>query len=149
MQRADSLLKPVIRDLGIEDSLRLAEIRRNWTVLFSEPVSSRMFPSFLSRGELVLTVDSPVWLQQLNLCKGDILLKLRASGIGNVRFKLGRVSACATRKAKSPKCKTRVLTDNEQTFITETAALIKDEDLKQSLKTALGKAITSGKTKIR
>ena len=90
MQRADSLLKPVIRDLGIEDSLRLAEIRRNWTVLFSEPVSSRMFPSFLSRGELVLTVDSPVWLQQLNLCKGDILLKLRASGIRESR----NVSVC-------------------------------------------------------
>ncbi len=52
-----------------------------------------MSPSLLARGELLLTVDSPVWLQELNFFRGDILRKLSSYGVSAIRFRIGRVSA--------------------------------------------------------
>ncbi len=148
MYRADSLLKAYIKDLGIEDGIGLSEIKRNWNALFHEPLSHHMSPSLLARGELLLTVDSPVWLQELNFFRGDILRKLSPYGVSAIRFRIGRVSANVKPGAGSRKAKVKKLTDAEQAFIRETVAEMCDEGLKETLKLTMEKAITSGKTKI-
>ena len=149
MHRADSLLKPYIKDLGIEEGIRLSEIKRNWNALFNKPLSLHMFPAMLTRGELLMTVDSPVWLQELNFYRGDILRKLGPYGVGTIRFRLGRVSAREKPGATGREDKVKRLSNAEETFIRETVAGMCDETLKESLKTTMEKAITSGKTKIR
>ncbi len=149
MHRADSLLKPLVRDLGIEDSVRLLEIKRNWNNLFREPLSRHMTPSLLSRGELLLMVDSPVWLQELNFYREEIIKKLCHYGVGAVRFRLGRASVRVKPKGGSLKPNIKCLTDKERSFVRETVAKISDEGLKNTLGATIEKAIASGKTKIR
>ena len=149
MKRADSLLAPVIRDLGIVDGVRLAEIKRNWYSLFQKPLSYHMAPSLFSKGELLINVDSPVWRQELNFYKEDILKKLRPYGVSAVRFRLGRVSLTEKTGTKGKREEFKTLGAEERSYIDETISEIQDESLKETLKTTMEKAITSGKTKIR
>jgi hypothetical protein len=107
-----------------------------------------MFPSLLSGGELLLTVDSPVWLQELNFCRDMIIRKLESYGVRTIRFRLGRVSAKAQSGAAGQKQKTKRLTGTEQAFIEETVDKIPDEGLRETFKATMEKAIVSGKTKI-
>lgn len=150
MRRADSLLQTFIRELGIEDSVRLAEIKKNWRNLFNEPLSFHMSPCSLSGGELLINVDSPVWLQELHYHKENIIEKLSPYGIREVRFRLGRVS---TRGRPGERGQQRTFADNqltteERAYIEETLSQIDDEALRGTVKTAIEKAIASGKTKI-
>ena len=92
MKRADSLLSPFIRELGIEDGVKLAEIKRNWCNLFNKPLSYHMSPLILSKGEILLNVDSPVWLQEITFYKEDIIKKMSSYGVKAIRFRLGKVS---------------------------------------------------------
>ena len=96
MKRINSLCIPLIRNLGIEEGVRFAEIRKDWFSLFSKPLVSHMSPCALSNGELLLNVDSPGWLQELHYYKNDILKKMSSYGVKTVRFRMGRVSMKTT-----------------------------------------------------
>ncbi len=146
MKRADSLLSPVIRELGIEDSVKLAEIKKTWHNLFNKPLSYHMSPFKLSEGEIFLNVDSPVWLQELNFYKEEIIRKMSSYGVRAVRFRLGRVSKKS--EVRSQKSEVRRLTHEELSYVEETVSQIGDDALKGAVKMAIEKAIASGKTKI-
>ena len=109
-----------------------------------------MSPSLLARGELLLTVDSPVWLQELNFYRRDILKKLRFLWCQRDTFQV-RKGFCKSEVGSqgAKRQQSRDSPDTEQAFIRETVAEICDEGLKESLKVTMEKAITSGKTKIR
>lgn len=92
MKKADSLLDPVLRKLGIEAGVRLARMKSEWHTLFRKPLSLHMSPVRLSEGELLLSVDSPIWIQQLNYYKREIIDTLAGYGVKEVRFRIGRVS---------------------------------------------------------
>ena len=147
LNRVDSLLTPFIREFGIEDGVRLADIKRNWYNLFNKPLSYHMSPSMLSGNEIVLNVDSPVWLQELKFYKEDIIKTLSLYGVKAVRFKLGRVSKKSG--VRSQKSRVKSLNDSEHSFIEEIVSHLKDEPLRAVVKTAIKKAIEKGKTKIR
>jgi hypothetical protein len=148
VNRVDSLLIPFVRDLGIEDGVRLAEIKMNWHNLFNKPLSYHMSPSMLSGDEIVLNVDSPVWLQELNFYKEDIIKKLSAYSVKAVRFRLGTLMTSTSRGRISKKSEVRRFTTEELSYIDEAVSQIEDEKLKEVAKTAMEKAIASGKTKI-
>jgi hypothetical protein len=149
VRRADSLLAPVIRDLGIRNGVRLAGIRKAWSSVFTGPLPLHTYPLVLSGNELLIAVDSPVWLQELQFHREDILRRLSPYEVKAVRFRIGRVSTYAEPPVRSRKTGARSLTDKERSFIQEEASKVSDEDLKEQLKTTIEKSITSGKTKIR
>jgi len=143
----DSLLIPFIRELGIEDGVRLAKIKRNWHNLFNKPISHHMSPSMLSRGEILLNVDSPVWLQELQYYKDDILKKMRSYGVKAVRFRIGRVS-----KKSGVRCResdVRKPTHEELSYIENITSKINDEALRETVRRTIEKAITSNRGKVR
>jgi hypothetical protein len=107
VKRADSLIIPLIKELGVEDGVRLAEMKKNWDDLFNEPLVSHMSPFMLSEGEVILNVDSPVWLQELNFLKEDIIKKLHHYGVRSVRFRLGKVSTGIKSGIRSQKTEAR------------------------------------------
>jgi hypothetical protein len=148
VKRVDSLLGYLIKNLEIEDGVRLAEIRKNWQFLFQKPLAYHMAPSRLSGGDLLLNVDSPVWLQEMNIHRQAILQKLTPFGVSSVRFRLGKVSPLKTSEVKSQKTKPGTLNAEERSYIEQTISQINDDRLKKTVKTALEKAISSGKTKI-
>jgi hypothetical protein len=148
VRRADSLIAPLINDLGIRDGVRLAGIRKDWSSIFAEPVPLHTYALMLSGDELLIAVDSPVWLQELQFYRENIVKKLAPYGVQAVRFRIGRVSAPSKPKGRSRRVGVRSLTDKERSFIQEEASRVSDERLKETLKTTIEKAITSGKTKI-
>jgi hypothetical protein len=149
VKRADSLVFSLVRDLGIENSIRLIEIKKNWHNLFNEPLSSHMAPYKLSEGEILLNVDSPVWLQELNYFKKDVIEKLNPYGVRDVRFKLGRVSKIIKSGVQSQKSRVKPLTTEEISYIQKTVSQIDDKELRETVRRTIEKAITLNKTKVR
>lgn len=148
VKRADSLLTHFIRDLGIEDGIRLSRMKKEWYTLFQKPLSYHVSPCRLSEGELLLNVDSPVWLQELNFFKEEIIKKLGSYGVREVRFRLGRIPRAENAAATYKKSREKHLKDGELEFVENTVSQVNDEALRVTVKLALEKAITSGKTKI-
>jgi len=149
VKRAGSLLTGVIRDLDIEDGVTLEEIRRRWDTLFRQPVPSHMAPFLLSHGELLIAVDSPVWLQELRFRQDDILRKLSPFRIKSVRFKLGKISrqvSLAARDSASRK-KSGTLNAEEESLIDDTVSIVDDEELRGTIRSAIRQSILAGKTK--
>lgn len=144
MKRADSVLTPFIRELGIEDGVKLAEIRRNWYNLFDKPLSYHMSPLILSKGDILLNVDSPVWLQELTFYKEDIIKKMSSYGVKAVRFRLGRVSTKVKSGIQGQKSRVKQLTTEELSYIEETVSKINDEKLKETVQKAMKKSFATG-----
>lgn len=149
MKRADSLLAGVFRELGIEDGVKLGEIRRRWNSLFRKPLPSHMAPALLSRGELLIVVDSPVWLQELRFRQDDILRKLRPFRVEAVRFKLGKVSLNVSSDAqrRALQKKPGILDGGELSLVEDMVSSVDDAELRETIRSAIGKAILAGKTK--
>ncbi|MBI5639039.1 MAG: DUF721 domain-containing protein [Nitrospirae bacterium] len=141
MEKTDSLLKPILKKLGIADGVCLSRIKTEWDNIFTEPLSSHMFPSKLFEGELLLNVDSPIWMHQLGFYKQEILKKLRRYGIRDVRFSLGRIPR--KKGSEQPPKNTRCLTPRDITFIDEIISGITDNDLKEAVREAAKKSLQS------
>lgn len=91
MERAGSIVRSIVRDLGMEEGLQLSKIKRGWPELFRPPLGLHMSPVALKDSELLLNVDSPEWLQQISFLKADVLGRLVPFGVSEIRLKLGRV----------------------------------------------------------
>jgi hypothetical protein len=145
VKRADVLLKPLIHELGIIDGIRLAQIKSHWHTLFQKPLAYHMSPATLSGNELLLNVDSPVWLQELKFFQGDIIKKLTPYQVRTVRFRLGRVNTIANQEGKESRLKGRPLTEHDRTFIENSVAEVLDSELRETLQKTIAKAMTAGK----
>jgi len=143
VKRADSLLAPIIRNLGIEDSIRLGRIKKEWAGVFEKTISFHTCPASLKEEELLVNVDSPVWLQQLSFYKEDIVKKLRGFGVKAVRFRLGRVFP--EKKKEQEVLKKRLLTSGDNAYIEETVSSIPAGELRDKIKKAIEKSFVYGK----
>jgi hypothetical protein len=154
VRKLDSILRPVVKNLEIEDGVRFSEIKKNWLLLFQKPLIYHVAPALFSEGELVLNVDSPGWLQELKFFTGDIVKKLNPYGVKTIRLRLGRVAL----NHKGPRgavskdgvCgqTARQFTPEEISYVSRTVSEIDNEDLRGTIGTVLRKAISSGRTKI-
>lgn len=154
MKKLSVFIPPILKGLGIEDGAKLAMIKKEWRNLFNEPLSLHMSPSMLSEGEILLTVDSPAWLQQLNFYKEDIIKKMGSYGVRSVRFRLGKVSAQTESGVRSQGSRVKRLTTHDSRFTTEellyieeTVSSISDQELRDKIRKAIEKSITTGRTK--
>jgi hypothetical protein len=96
---------------------------------------------------MLLNVDSPVWLQELNYFKKDIIEKLCPYGIKDIRFKLGNVTKKAGLEARNQGVSVKTLTPEEISYIEKTISQIFDEELRVTVRKAIEKAIFSRKAK--
>lgn len=145
MKRIDSLCAPFIRELGLRDDVKLAAIKRDWFNLFNKPLCYHMSPCSLSHDDILLNVDSPVWLQELQYCKKDILKKMSLYGIKSVRFKIGRVLKKQTAKKASRESEGKTLTTEDISFMDDVVFQIRDEELRETVKRALKRSLSTRK----
>jgi hypothetical protein len=143
VKKIDSLCIPLIRRLGLHDAVRLAAIKRDWDTLFSQPLCYHVFPCKVSNAEILLNVDSPVWLQELQYHREQILGKLRQYGIASVRFKIGRVSRTRSRKKGDNEPRFKTLTPEEISLVEETAAQVDDRDLRATVQKAMKRSLSA------
>ena len=147
MEKAGSLLGPVVKRLGIESGVRLSRIKNDWQTLFDKPLSLHMSPSRLTEGELLLNVDSPVWVQQLNFYKREITEKLSGHGVRAIRFKIGKVSPVRPREEKGRKLSELSVEDTR--FIEGLVETIDDTELRNAVRSAAEKSLRTRKIEER
>jgi hypothetical protein len=140
VKRADSLLAPIIKNLGIEDGVKLSRIKNEWQVLFEKPLSLHTSPSMLKDGELLINVDSAVWLHQLGFYKERIKEKLNKFAVDSVRFRIGSIRN--SEKLEKESVQLRDLTAEEKLLVEDTVADVKDKDLWCNIKKAMEKSIS-------
>lgn len=139
MKKAETVLGPMLKQLGIENGVRLQRIRNDWPDIFEKSISPHMFPAALNEGELLLHVESPAWMQQLTYYKKEIIQKLSSYAITDVRFSLGRIT---NRKKKQEVQKPkRALSSEEASFAASVVADIRNQALKDSIRKAIEKSL--------
>jgi hypothetical protein len=142
MRTTGFIIFSLLKDLGIEEKVKFDSLRDKWTTLFGEPLSLHTWPADLRKGELLVNVDSPAWLQQLKFFKKDIIAKLQAYDVTSVKFRHGSIYRQMTRNltAGEPEQK-RQLTDSDRGWIEETIADVQDPELRDNLRKAMGKGL--------
>ncbi len=140
MNNIGKLISPFLERLGIDSSVRLQRIRQEWSDIFNEPLSSHMWPSSLKDGELLINVDSPVWLQQISFFKDEIIRKLGPSGVKGVRLRLGKTDY--RQKVTGERRLPATLTASTLQYIEDTVSEINDEEIKDSIRKAMEKAFS-------
>ena len=143
MKKAEAVLGPMLKRLGIESGVKLERIRSDWFDIFEASLSSHMYPAGCTQDELLLNVDSPAWMQQLSYYKKDILRKLAAYGITGVRFRIGKVRE--KRQPHEERKKVRMLTDDDISFASSVVSEIGDAQVRESIRKAIEKSLSSSR----
>jgi hypothetical protein len=147
VKKLGSLISPFIREFGLEEAVRFGTIKREWGNIFGEPLSAHMSPARLKNGELLVNVDSPLWLQQLTFLKTQIMGKLSPFEVKELRFILGRVAPVRKEEAQSVRTKGPLLRSEAARQIEDTIAGAEDVALKESIRKAMEKALADRKAK--
>ncbi|MEA3544603.1 MAG: DUF721 domain-containing protein [Thermodesulfobacteriota bacterium] len=77
-ERVGSLLKQLLGQPGIGEQITRHQAWLVWDQLVGETIAARARPLKLRRGVLEIQVDHPVWMQQLQMMKPQILEKINA-----------------------------------------------------------------------
>ena len=89
------VVSQVLGDLGLDSVAKAHRIGQVWTSVVGEQIAAHCRPVGLRGEVLELAVDSPVWSQQLQLRKPEILtalgLALGADAPRELRFQVGYV----------------------------------------------------------
>jgi len=139
MKKAEAVLGPMLKRLGIESGVRLERIRSDWFDIFDASLTSHMYPAGSTEHELLLNVDAPAWLQQLTYHKKDILRKLAPYGVTDARFRIGKVQK--KKRLHQEKNNVRTLSDDDMSFASSVVSEISDEQLKESIRKAIEKSL--------
>lgn len=141
MNRLGKLISPFLKQSGIEEAVRFERIKEEWLDIFNEPLSYHMYPISLKDGELLINIDSPVWLQQVSFYKDDIVRKLSPFEVKGVRFRLGRIaSGDNTRTAKPAQSSGKAISPEAARDIEDAISGIKDEELRESIRKVMEKS---------
>lgn len=143
VERAGSILMPAIKRLGIEEDVRLQRIKNDWEAIFNEPLSLHMSPSRLLEGELLINTDSPIWMQQLNFYRNDIVGKLTAYGVKKIRFRVGKVFRQKHDEQDAGELTLPSLSGEDTLFIEGLVAPVINEDLKAAIRNAAENFLSS------
>jgi len=147
VKRVGNLISPLVAGLGLEEAVRFERIKKEWPDLFREPLSLHMSPCSLKHGELLITVDSPVWHQQLSFLKGEILKKVSLFGVREVRFRVGKVYTRTKEMPPPTPQKTSSLDRTSLQQIEETVSGLEDGPLKESIRRTMEKSLSARKVK--
>lgn len=138
------IISPILRESGLEEGVRFNLIKHRWDELFREPLSLHLYPVNLKDGELLVNVDSPVWLQEVTIHKEELLNVLKPFCVRDIRFRLGRIGFRRENirsKKKGDKGPKRELTPQFLRFINDTISPVKDDELKEAIRATMEKSL--------
>lgn len=133
MKPLNTDLEEIIKNLGLYEKMRLYLIQRDFEKVFPPPLSEHIYPSSLSKDQLLIIVDSSEWLHEVGLRKEAIEARLGSYGISSVRFKLGRVYRKKRRVKKALKTPVRVPDE----LYDEVTSRINDPSIRESMLKAI------------
>ncbi|WP_321370021.1 DUF721 domain-containing protein [uncultured Desulfuromusa sp.] len=142
-EKVGFLLKQILGQPGFGEQLNRHQAWLVWDQLVGEQIAARARPFKLRKGVLEVQVDHPVWMQQLQLMKPQILEKIEAkipnAGITDIYLRQTRnAQTYHPQKAKTapepPPWVDMELTDSEKKSIEEKLSPIKNVELKHELR---------------
>ncbi|MDA8168529.1 MAG: DUF721 domain-containing protein [Nitrospiraceae bacterium] len=146
MRRIDKGLSGIVKELGLEDAIKLRSIREKWAGLLGQPLVNHIRPQSLQESVLSIQADSPLWLSQVSFFKQDILSRLRPFGVKDIKFRAGPVPEDKKRDGIKEKAPRRQLTTAEREFIEASILPIRDEGLRKQARRIMEKALLSRAT---
>lgn len=147
MKRLDLLISPFLQEFGMEEAVRFEGIKKDWTGIFRDPLSHHMSPGSLKNGELLITVESSVWFQQLTFLKGEIIRSLSPYGVRDVRFRIGKVNAKKTAESHNVREEKQPINSEALQQIEDTVSEIKDAEVRESIRKVMGKSFAARNAK--
>lgn len=93
MDQIKDIVKQVIGNMSSGKPEVHNKLQRLWQNILDKKATEHTALMGLRKGELVIHVDSPAWLFQMNLQKRKILERLQTEypELSAIRFKLGKV----------------------------------------------------------
>jgi len=146
VKKVGALIPRLLKELGLEEAARFERIKKEWSTAFREPLSLHMAPSALKNGELLIAVDSPVWLQQISLFKADIMKNVSPFGVKEVRFRIGLIGRMSEKKKETAEIRLQEkpsLGRDALREIDESVSGLKDIGLRENVRRAMEQSFRS------
>lgn len=141
-QSITSLLGEMLKKPGIGEQITRHQAWLIWDQIVGKQIAARARPLRLRQGTLEIQVDHPVWMQQLQMMKTQILDKINervpAAGITDLYLRKAHYPGAAARKTppakKSQEWQTIELSAAESGRIDSLLEQIADPELKEELR---------------
>ena len=90
----NKLVPSVMKSLGLEQRLQQSQVFFLWREIVGSDIARHAQPSRLRNGVLMVSVDHPIWLQELSRYHKSLLLQKIKERIGqnavrNIVFRIG------------------------------------------------------------
>lgn len=96
-QQLGEILEAMIGRLGIKRQLKRAEVVTAWEEIVGERIAGETHAEAVRGHTLFVRAESPVWAQELEFLKPEILKKIRArvgrGVVSDIRFRTGSAPA--------------------------------------------------------
>lgn len=141
-QSVNSLLKEMLGKPGFGEQINRHQAWLVWDKIVGDQIAARARPLRLRKGVLEIAVDHPVWMQQLQMMKVQILARIQEqvpkAGITDLYLrKAGHSAAVAktsTAPQKSPPIEDINLSNAERSHIDQLVQHIENPELQQELR---------------
>lgn len=144
--RVGSILNEIFKKQGMAEQITRHQAWLLWDQLVGPQIAARARPKRLRHGTLEVQVDHPVWMQQLQMMKPQILEKLAAqipaAGITDLYLRLARTprpQKSSNTENSSPTAQVRSadLSHADRDWIEQQLSKIEDPRLKAELRSLL------------
>ncbi len=90
----EHLVPGVVRGLGLEDRLQQSQVFFLWSQIVGADIARHAQPVSLKNACLIVAVDHPIWLQELerfhkNLILGKVQQRLGKKAVKQILFRIG------------------------------------------------------------
>jgi hypothetical protein len=149
--RAGDLLDGLLHGWGLDERLKQYRALIVWDEVVGPQIAAHTKPEKIRDGILEVSVDQPVWMQQLQLLKPQLLNKLNARlGDGALRdlfLKRGQITlrAATAAAARGPAWRKETLTPDEEATLATLLATVTDDELRRHLRELLVKQLKLAK----
>ena len=141
-ERVGSVLKELLQQPGMGQQISRHQAWLIWDQLVGDQIAARARPRRLRRGVLEVSVDHPVWMQQLHMLKPQILEKIHNrlpdAGITDIYLRQGQpateIGPRARRNYEPPPWRQTELSPQELAEIEAELEPVADEELKRELR---------------
>lgn len=92
--RAGDILKSTLEGLNLHETFKVFPIAENWEKIVGSGVAQKATPDFVRGETLFVSVQTSVWMQELEMQKSTILGRIKelnlSTPITSLRFRLAR-----------------------------------------------------------
>jgi hypothetical protein len=132
---ASSLLSDLLKQRGIAERMEDYRAWQVWDQVVGPQIAARARPLRLRDGVLEIRVDQPVWMQQLQLMKPQILSRLAQrlgrETIRDIYLRRGRIEPGPPPPAPAPPLP--MLNEEEKAAVDAAVGQVTDPELRQNL----------------